>query len=385
MTEFFSKRNQVYPVLHRGRAAVRKCFSLEEDWARERRLYARLGQALPLPRVLDCAPEVLVLEYLPFPHLLSVLEEQGRTGFCPAPWEALGRWLRQCHRLCGQLPADGNLRNFLWDAETRQVFGLDLEGYAPQPLEAGAASLLAHLLEYSLEDPSVQQRAAGCLAGQLNVEPSCAARARSSLRARRHSAPPPMTGILLAGGRSSRMGRDKAGLLLEGSSLLDCQVRKLRRLGCREILISGQPGLAPPGLCAVPDRYPGCGPLGGLHAGLSAASCSKCLILAVDIPLAPVQTLYQLSRAHTSGVTLLTHGQRWEPLIAVYDRALGERIPALLSNGGAPVRQLLAQTRTAPFRYLGPEEFLENCNTPQAYEKICALAEEYRQKGVPLV
>ena len=64
-----------------------------------------------------------------------------------------------------------------------------------------------------------------------------------------------LSGIVLAGGRSSRMGTDKAGLSFRGMTLLEWQVSKLQRLGIEEIIISGSRG--------VRDVFPGRGPLGG--------------------------------------------------------------------------------------------------------------------------
>ena len=111
---FYSRRNQVYPVLWHGHGAVEKHFAEMEDWRREDRLYAALDGKLPLPKVFSSRPGLLVLEYHRESTLLAELERQEEHGFDPAPWKALAAWLRQCHRWSGQLPEEGNLRNFLW-------------------------------------------------------------------------------------------------------------------------------------------------------------------------------------------------------------------------------------------------------------------------------
>ena len=80
-----------------------------------------------------------------------------------------------------------------------------------------------------------------------------------------------MSAAVLAGGKSSRMGRDKAALPFGGGTLLTYQARKLRALGVKELLLSGA-AEAVPGARLVPDLLPGRGPLGGLHACLSAAA-----------------------------------------------------------------------------------------------------------------
>jgi molybdopterin-guanine dinucleotide biosynthesis protein A len=105
--------------------------------------------------------------------------------------------------------------------------------------------------------------------------------------------PAPFTALLLAGGRSTRMGRDKALLPhpVSGRPLLEHQAALLRGLpGCAELLLSApaERGYLLDGPLAgarlVADPAPDCGPLGGLAAGLAAATTPRLLVLAVDLP-----------------------------------------------------------------------------------------------------
>ncbi len=180
------------------------------------------------------------------------------------------------------------------------------------------------------------------------------------------------------------MGRQKLQLPLFGMTFLEWQVRKLEAVGIQDILISGPSELKVPGTRTVPDEFLHCGPLGGLHSCLKAACHPHCLVLSGDVPLVPPQFLAQMASRHREGVTLLTHNGKWEPLIAVYDSSLAEKLPPLLLSGGAPVRKLLEQTNVEYFPYLGPEHFLLNCNTPDDYEKICEYTEQYRNAGITL-
>jgi len=92
-----------------------------------------------------------------------------------------------------------------------------------------------------------------------------------------------LIGIVLAGGRSSRMGRDKAGLAWRsGQTFLDRAVGQLREAGCRSVIVSGER----PGHDCVPDRWPGQGPLGGIASVLEArpALLGRLVIVPVDMP-----------------------------------------------------------------------------------------------------
>lgn len=378
MIPFYSKRNQVYPVMWQGRAAVEKHFTSCEDWRREVELYTVLTGKLPVPEVLDSRPGFIAMEYQPYTTMLDLLERQEREGFVPEPWETLAAWLRRCHQLCGQLPSEGNLRNFLWDEERREVIGLDFESYGPCTLRDFGAVLIAALLEYSPADTQVKKLAACLVAEEWDVLDSAIMAERKSLRARRGMRQAQQfSGIVLAGGASSRMGRNKAELPLMGRTLLHWQVEKLRALGVEDIMISGEDCAALPGTRVISDELPHRGPLGGLHACLRAARHPQCLVLGVDVPLIPAAALAHLCLSHSGGVTVLRHGEKQEPLIGVYDSALSEIIPPMIGERGVPVRALAEKAPWKCFDYLGPEVFLKNCNTPQDISDAREIAMEY--------
>lgn len=383
MISFYSKRNQVYPVIWQGRAAVEKHFISLDNWQREAELYAALSGGLPVPEVLESRPGFLALEYRPHPTMLDLLEQQEGEGFAPEPWEALVAWIKRCHELCGQLPGEGNLRNFLWDTERRQVIGLDFESYGPCLLSAFGAIMIAAVMEYDPTDTPVKKQVAHLLAEKWEVtESTIAAERRRLLYRREKHTPRPLSGIVLAGGSSSRMGQNKADISLLGRTLLQWQVDKLRALGIEDIMLSGEGCAALTGTRVIPDEYPHRGPLGGLHACLRAAKHPRCLVLGVDVPLVPVAALAHLCRSHIEGVTVLHHGEKQELLIGVYDSALSEIIALMIKERGAPVRALSEKVPWKCFDYLGPEVFLKNCNTPQDVFEVCEIAMEYTEKSI---
>ena len=195
---------------------------------------------------------------------------------------------------------------------------------------------------------------------------------------------PALSGIVLAGGASRRMGTDKAELLLGGKSLLRRQTDKLRALGIEDIMLSGERCPELPGVRTIPDEYRGQGPLGGLHACLRSARNGACLAVSVDTPFVPADALDRLCRSHAGGVTVLRHGEREEPLIAVYDRAAADAIAALLDAGERSVRALKRTVRWRCVDYSGPEELLMNCNTPEEFAEARRLMKEYAAAGLAL-
>ena len=127
--------------------------------------------------------------------------------------------------------------------------------------------------------------------------------------------------FILAGGKSSRMGEDKAFLQLGGKTLLD-RARELAFQVCGKVAVVGDRARFGPQ--AIEDIYPDAGPLGGIHAALEATKSDLNLVIAVDTPfLEPKFLRWMLHRAATthSIVTVPRLGSGFQPLCAVYRRS----------------------------------------------------------------
>jgi molybdenum cofactor guanylyltransferase len=130
-----------------------------------------------------------------------------------------------------------------------------------------------------------------------------------------------LSAVILAGGESKRMGRDKAWVELEGKPLLAHAVDKVRRLGVAELFISGRAGTDYSALtCPVLlDRIAGRGPLGGIERALGECRSPLLLVLAVDLPQMTTAFLERLV-AHCDPVTGVVpeRAGHLEPLAAIY-------------------------------------------------------------------
>ncbi len=182
--------------------------------------------------------------------------------------------------------------------------------------------------------------------------------------------------IVLAGGLSSRMGKDKALLPFRGTTLLEWQLQKLRRLGIEDIMLSGR-SQEICGVRCVLDVFPRCGPLGGIHACLKEAQCPNCLVISVDVPLVPSRALFDLLETHRRSqakITILTHNEKWEPLIGIYQSSLWHDIEPILRSGNTAVHRLLQTAGYEALTFAGDSSVFCNCNTPQDYKTLCQKA-----------
>ena len=182
--------------------------------------------------------------------------------------------------------------------------------------------------------------------------------------------------IVLAGGASSRMGREKSDLLLNGRTFLETQIAKGRQLGVNRIYVSGYHGEG----CTeeiVMDRIKERGPLGGLEACLSKAAgdgADRCLVLGVDTPLVPVSELQNLIQSTSADdqnrVTLLRHNGKEESLMAVYETSLSSDIRAFLERGQASVFRFLNEIGYSRYDTQEDDRYFTNINDPKVYEEV---------------
>lgn len=178
--------------------------------------------------------------------------------------------------------------------------------------------------------------------------------------------------IILAGGRSSRMGRDKSELMLGEDTFLEAQIRKGRMLGIQDILVSGYRGQRCPAP-VVRDRLEGKGPLGGLESCLRRIAHEKALVLGVDTPLVPAGELEKLLReAEKNGkeITILSHGGKEEPLIGVYGRGLADAMAEEVERRKGSVFAFIRRMGYGVYESGGGEEWFFNINRPEDYAHI---------------
>jgi len=197
-------------------------------------------------------------------------------------------------------------------------------------------------------------------------------------------------GVVLAGGASERMGRDKALLRIgAGPTLLERTVATVRAAGLREVVLSvstvergrtlreAVPAVA--GLRLLVDAEPGRGPLGALHAALSAVPHHRVLLVACDMPRLHVAALRAvLEEPRDADAVVPREAGRDQPLAALYGPACLPLTARLLEQGRLALRDLLAAPglrvrfldETCLARAGVPAAAFDNVNTPADLEAL---------------
>lgn len=186
---------------------------------------------------------------------------------------------------------------------------------------------------------------------------------------------PVLSGLVLAGGRSRRMGTDKAVLTYRGERLADRAVRVLDEV-CAEVLLApGDRALGMPGRREVADALPGAGPVGGLLAGLEAATHPLVAVLAVDHLHARAAVFRELARAWAGEDAVVPEVDgRVQPLHGVWARTSATTLRAQLAGADRSLRHVFGHLDV---RVVGAEiwgrgdptgRFATNANRPEDLE-----------------
>ena len=177
---------------------------------------------------------------------------------------------------------------------------------------------------------------------------------------------------IMAGGRSTRMGRDKALVELGGRTLLQRALDTWQNYGGAVQLSVGaaeRGALAPAGIPAVADRYRDCGPLGGLHAGLLECRTELLLLTAVDCPFVTAELADGLLAAiGRADACVYTAAERLQPLFGLYRRTCLAPAAELLAAGEYKMGLLLCRVETIRLPAADPAPF-RNLNTPEELER----------------
>ncbi|MEO8591016.1 MAG: molybdenum cofactor guanylyltransferase [Flavobacteriales bacterium] len=179
------------------------------------------------------------------------------------------------------------------------------------------------------------------------------------------------TGVVLAGGQSSRMGRDKALVEIEGRTMLDRGIELLRP-HVREVLVVGDPTkYTTTHGTVIPDEEPGLGPLGGLVTALKRARYVRLLVIACDLPNLNDRLMVRLKLALDEGhdAVVPKHEGLIEPLAGAYHRRSVDAFEVCLRQRTLKMSDALAKVRTTwldvrPGEDRWPKELFRNVNSP---------------------
>ena len=191
-----------------------------------------------------------------------------------------------------------------------------------------------------------------------------------------------ITGVILAGGQSSRMGFNKAEAEMNGESMLIRMIEKLKDVTSTIIISSGNisyPNIPYP---QVPDEHPQCGPIGGIYSVLKCSNSSLNLVVSCDIPLVSVSLLkYMVVNAEKNDAFItvpVDHEGQLHMTCAVYRKDILPIIEQQIKAHAFKMKDLLDLTSVEYIKIskehpLFQEYAFMNVNRPNALEEARKL------------
>ncbi|MCS7023454.1 MAG: molybdenum cofactor guanylyltransferase [Bryobacteraceae bacterium] len=188
------------------------------------------------------------------------------------------------------------------------------------------------------------------------------------------------SGYVLAGGKSSRMGRDKALLPFRGTTLVQHVAQVVARAVGNVTLVGPAERYAHLGLRVIEDQWPGFGPLAGIHRALLDCPADWAVIVACDLPyLSPDLLSWMLKFTATeveTDVFLATlDGVRPEPLCGVYRKTIVTTAGAALLAGRRKVVDMLSGLRIQMVP-VSDARLLTNINTPSEWREVVLRSDD---------
>lgn len=182
---------------------------------------------------------------------------------------------------------------------------------------------------------------------------------------------PCIAGAVLAGGSSSRLGRNKALLPLQGKTVIETVVNELRSCVDPVIIITNSPEeYARFDYPCRGDVLPGGGPLSGIHAALTHCDTEYVLVASCDIPLVTSELFEELITSLPGHDIVIFKHRHFEPLCALYRRTCLPALEDLIAHGEYRIIDLFPSLLVKVLR-IDSSDVFKNINTDADYESVC--------------
>lgn len=191
-----------------------------------------------------------------------------------------------------------------------------------------------------------------------------------------------ITGIILSGGKSSRMGENKSFLKIQNETIIERIVKLMKSIFDEVMIVTNSPDEYKfLGLPLYKDIYKNKGPLGGIHSGLTHSKSEKNFVISCDVPLMTEEMIeYIVEYKSDKPIKFCNAAGYHQPLAGVYSKSLIVEIEKLISGGDVPDKSFHHFLKMVEAETIHPEslpfykhEIFFNVNNPKDYEEIVKI------------
>lgn len=184
-----------------------------------------------------------------------------------------------------------------------------------------------------------------------------------------------VTAYILAGGKSSRMGKDKGLILFNGKAIIQHIIEKLQPVTDKVVIISNNPAYDKFGVEVIEDLIRNLGPAGGIFTALSHSQNEKNLILSCDTPFITTEAIeYIFQHSDLSQISWPIYDGKIEPLFGVYSKSCLAKWEKLIHNGILKLQEIASNFNLNQLNVdnnpLFNKNIFTNINTPEDFENL---------------
>ena len=183
-----------------------------------------------------------------------------------------------------------------------------------------------------------------------------------------------VTGIILAGGKSRRMGSDKGLMIINGKPMIQYIIDQLESLGIPLLIVSNNPKYETFGIPVFEDSIKSKGPMAGIYTGLLHSSTEKNVVLSCDVPKISATLIQKLLYADDkSDVCILKHKNTLHPLIGMYKRSLLKDVKTSLNKDQLKMKQFCIDMNCSVLDIVDDQfdaELILNINTKEELNQL---------------
>jgi len=179
-----------------------------------------------------------------------------------------------------------------------------------------------------------------------------------------------ITGYILAGGKSSRMGADKGLLLFEGKSMIHYVIEQMQPIFDKLVIVSNNPEYEKFGLEVIPDLIKDIGPAGGIYTALHHSGTKLNFVVSCDMPFVTAAAIeFVIKNTNDSQIVLLENKGKMEPLFGMYSKECEELWLKLIEEGKIKLQEMVLHFKFKPISIANKEifsaKFFKNINTKE--------------------
>lgn len=178
-----------------------------------------------------------------------------------------------------------------------------------------------------------------------------------------------ITGVVMAGGKSKRMGTDKGLMNFNGRPMVSYAIELFSDLFSQVMISSNNDEYEKFGLPVISDVHKNCGPLCGLHAVLTQITTDKVFVISCDMPFVTRGTIEEILLCQEACIAVASHSEFLEPLCGIYSKALLLDMNNRIKNGNFKMYRFIKEQKLVKYVNVNPAQFI-NINSPDDVKEI---------------